>query len=733
MKNLNYKIVFDSFTNAQKIAFSLLFAICIVIGVLMPVILPSSSLRQIELSRSYRAGELSDEDVYAPDAVNFIDEVATENDRQEARKSVLPYYSFNSLDTIERLIMSQNYLDAIKAEDSNDAYKILRDHDIFDSDSVTYDLINLSDEERNLVCDIVDEVLINVLRNGIFSSSDIKESIDEGYRNITVEHLGTNYKIETQEINAESALTLENVYEKVLDYALEKYSSVNDKVLITIAKAVKMLSIENIRYDALKTESFREEASNATSPVAIRLEEGDLIIARDTIITEQQLRIVDQINNRRIEIPPSALVSYALFLITVMFFSYYFFVVSIQYKYRIPLYSLIFLVGILVELILSFLMISFILSREERVLIDPLLPFLFLPLLFTCITNKRRVGFSVGFVTAAFAVLFPTSNKFTFFLLLVVIEASVFFVHRGTNRLDVIYEALYSSLIAAIATAIFSLLSGFSYSILARNIVFIILNVLLTYIAVSIALPILEKVFNLPTQFRLHELSYTDTPTLNRLSQVAQGTFNHVRNVSDMSYAAAKEIGADAELTRVGALYHDIGKAEHPEYFIENQGGKGNVHDELNNNLSAAIIKSHVKLGVEKGREIGLPQEVLDIIGQHHGNDIIMYFYNEAKKNSPDAARLVREEDFRYNGEIPQSPESAIVMLADCVEAASRTLKNPNTQKYDRLIMNIIMSKINHGQMAQSKLTLTDIMKIKDTFIRSLVGRDHQRIEYDKE
>ena len=161
--------------------------------------------------------------------------------------------------------------------------------------------------------------------------------------------------------------------------------------------------------------------------------------------------------------------------------------------------------------------------------------------------------------------------------------------------------------------------------------------------------------------------------------------------------------------------------------------GIGMDEDDLNNNLSAAIIKSHVKLGVEKGREIGLPQEVLDIISQHHGNDIITYFFNEAKKNNPDGARLVHEEDFRYNSDIPQTPEAAIVMLADCTEAASRTLKNPNTQKYDRLIMSIIISKINHNQLSASKLTLTDLVKIKDTFIRSLIGRDHQRIEYDKD
>ena len=467
-----------------------------------------------------------------------------------------------------------------------------------------------------------------------------------------------------------------------------------------------MLIRPNVHYDSLETENRRNETAISTPPVSIRLEEGDLIIARDSIITEQALRIIDQINGMRISMPFAMYFSNALFLLLILFFATIFFISCIQYKYRIPLYLILFFSGIIIILILSFFYMRLALSSKRTITIDPLLPFLFLPVLFTCITNKRRIGFAVGFVTAGFAVLFPTSNKFSFFHLLVVIEA---------------------------ATLIFSLINGYSYEVLAGNTIIIILNVICTYVAVSVILPILEKIFNLPTQFRLHELSYTDSPTLNRLSQVAQGTFNHVRNVSDMSYAAAKAIGADAELTRVGALYHDIGKAEHPEYFIENQSGKGNAHDELNNNLSAAIIKSHVKLGVEKGREIGLPQEVLDIISQHHGNDIITYFYNEAKKNNPDGARFVHEEDFRYNSDIPQTPEAAIVMLADCVEAASRTLKNPNTQKYDRLIMSIMISKINHNQLSDSKLTLTDLVTIKDTFIRSLIGRDHQRIEYDKD
>ncbi len=733
MKAQGYKDLWQAFSNSQKTAFLILFFLCIIAGILIPVFLPSSSMRQIELSRTYLPGELSDEDVYSPESVSFIDEVATDLARSEARESVYPYYSFSVIDSISNINTVRRYCDALRESDDGKAYQVLRDAGIYDHESVTFDFMELGKDVRNVALSILSEVMEALIRNGLFSVDDLLESEKEGYSMISYESLDEDYNIAVREISIENALTYDDVYEYAINYGFDNYRNAGDDAVILIARAAKLLIKENVKYDALTTSNLRDEASNSTVPVAIRLNEGDLIIAKDTIITEQQLRIIDQINSLRITFSPFTLIANFIFLFIILLGGVYYFATTIQYRYRVPLYTVMLLSGMLIILASSYLVMRYLLTNHQRIQVDPLLPFFILPVLFTCITNKRRIGFSVGVITAGFSMLFPTSNKYTFFLFLIVTISSVLFVRKGTNRLDVIYEALYSALISAFAMAVFSLINGYSYDILAHNILFMALNVIFTFIFVSVALPLLEKFFNLPTQFRLHELSYTDTPTLNRLSQVAQGTFNHVRNVSDMSYAAAKEIGADAELTRVGALYHDIGKAEHPEYFIENQGGKANAHDELKNNLSAAIIKSHVKLGVEKGREIGLPQEVLDIISQHHGNDIIMYFYNEAKKNSPDAGRSVREEDFRYNGDIPQTPESAIVMLADCVEAASRTLKNPNTQKYDRLIMNIIISKINHGQMAESKLTLTDLMKIKDTFIRSLVGRDHQRIEYDKE
>lgn len=259
-----------------------------------------------------------------------------------------------------------------------------------------------------------------------------------------------------------------------------------------------------------------------------------------------------------------------------------------------------------------------------------------------------------------------------------------------------------------------------------------ILNITVTMVLVQAFVPLCERLFNIPTAYRLRELAFSDSPLLDRLSTVAQGTYNHSRNVSDLAYQGARAIGANAMLARVGGLFHDVGKADHPEYFIENQGTE-NKHDDIKPSLSVAIIKSHVKLGLEKGREAGLPQEVLDIISQHHGNDVIQFFYNEAKTQAMEAGIEVNIDDYRYNGVPPTFAESAIVMLADCVEAASRTVKKPSHSKFQKLVHSIIMGKIERQQLQQSQLSLTDLDHIEDAFIQTLIGRDHHRIEYPNE
>jgi putative nucleotidyltransferase with HDIG domain len=203
--------------------------------------------------------------------------------------------------------------------------------------------------------------------------------------------------------------------------------------------------------------------------------------------------------------------------------------------------------------------------------------------------------------------------------------------------------------------------------------------------------------------------------------------------VANLAEAACQDIGANALLARVGAYYHDLGKMENPEYFVENQTDH-NKHDDISPRLSATVIRSHVKLGIEKARALGLPREVIDIMGEHHGNSVIAWFYNKALKQEGGEGNKspVNMEDFMYPGNPPRSRESAVVMLADTTEAAARTLDKPTVARLEKFIQELINAKVEHGQLARSELTFRDLETIKNAFVRVLVGYYHSRIEYPK-
>jgi hypothetical protein len=241
-------------------------------------------------------------------------------------------------------------------------------------------------------------------------------------------------------------------------------------------------------------------------------------------------------------------------------------------------------------------------------------------------------------------------------------------------------------------------------------------------------LPPLEHALNAVTPFRLMELSDLNAPILRKLFIAAPGTYSHSLMVANLAEQACQDIGANPLLARVGAYYHDIGKMDNPDYFVENQTDH-NRHDEIAPRLSATIIRSHVKLGVEKASSLGLPKDVISIIGEHHGNSIISWFYNKATEN--DAS--VSSEDFSYPGNPPRSKESAIVMLADVSEAAVRTLTKPTAIKIEKFIQQLFDAKVEHGQLSQSDLSFSELEIIKKSFVRVLAGYYHTRIEYPKQ
>jgi hypothetical protein len=249
------------------------------------------------------------------------------------------------------------------------------------------------------------------------------------------------------------------------------------------------------------------------------------------------------------------------------------------------------------------------------------------------------------------------------------------------------------------------------------------------------SLPFIETTFGIVTGISLLELGDVTHPLLQELVRRAPGTHNHSITVGTIAEAAAERIGADSLLVRVGAYFHDIGKMLKPNYFIENQAGAANRHANLAPAMSTLIIIGHVKDGVDLGRQHHLPEPIIDLIEQHHGTTLVEFFYHEATRrngSNPDAAAVL-ESAFRYPGPKPQTREAAILMVADAVESASRTLSEPTPARVEGLVRELIEKRLHDGQFDECGLTLREIGEIRESLIKSIIGIYHVRVRYPEQ
>ena len=305
-------------------------------------------------------------------------------------------------------------------------------------------------------------------------------------------------------------------------------------------------------------------------------------------------------------------------------------------------------------------------------------------------------------------------------------------LRKMQQRNDIIYATLGIGLLCGIL----NFLIGNMVSI---NIKEVIINSLLTIVGVLISgiltigiLPFIENTFDVVTTLKLLELSNPNSPLLRKLLMESPGTYHHSMLVANLAEMAAEEVGANPVVTRIGAYYHDVGKTSRPYFFKENQIGNENPHDKITAALSARIIISHVKDGVELAKEYKLPKVIQDIIAEHHGTTFVKYFYITEKNNSDDPDSI-NEDDYKYPGPIPSTKESGIIMLADSVEAAVRSITEPTSEKIEQMVSNIIDGKIKDKQLNNCDLTFKDLDKIKECFLKALKGIYHQRIEYPTE
>jgi cyclic-di-AMP phosphodiesterase PgpH len=353
-----------------------------------------------------------------------------------------------------------------------------------------------------------------------------------------------------------------------------------------------------------------------------------------------------------------------------------------------------------------------------------LIPFCAIPMLASLLFNDLRMSLLIGFASAV-SIAAIAGNNLSIALLFGISGIICSILLLGVRRRTAIIKA--GILIGCVQALTSFLLTRFQTVDLEPYVLLLLNGVVYGIIVVGI-LPVFEYLFNTVTNIRLLELADFDNPILQKLMMQAPGTYHHSLVVGNLSDAACQAVGANALLARIGAYYHDIGKLSKPEYYSENQDIVGNKHDTLAPTVSKMVIMNHVKEGIELARKARLNWRLIDFIQQHHGTSLVYFFYRRALENLDE--KEVGEEGFRYPGPKPSTRESAIVLLADSVEAAARALKEPNQASIAELVHKIINNKFIDGQLDACDLTLKDLEKISAVFIRILGGIYHSRVTY---
>ena len=333
-----------------------------------------------------------------------------------------------------------------------------------------------------------------------------------------------------------------------------------------------------------------------------------------------------------------------------------------------------------------------------------------------------------SFITGVMSGIWLNNPLYTVYAFIGSLTAA-FSVIRCKRRSALLKGGIYVSAVNVLTAGVLLLFEGNLFAPMAPHaFIFAAMSGIIVAAIVSLLLPVIEYVFAVTTDISLIELMDLDQPLMHNLMIAAPGTYHHSIIVGNLAETAAEAVGANPLLARVTACYHDIGKIRMPEYFVENQTNIANKHEKLMPHMSSMILISHVKEGVELARQYKMPKQIVDIIQQHHGTSLITFFYQKALELTKDDLPL--QEDYRYPGPKPQTRVAAIVMMADAVEAASRSLAEPTPARISALVDKIINHIFLDGQIDECELTLKDISEIKKRFTYILTSIFHRRIEY---
>jgi len=675
--------------------------------------------------REFEVGRVSDRDVVAERSISYVDEEATQLRREAEERLVPAVFRFSDTASRDSIAFYRRFASLARSlftkNSSAEAFKLAMQAEfpgLFSKD--TLDALFRSPSRLKFL-DYGESVLKITLDGGVFSLP--KSGLDV-YNPDTVELVRKNEgRIERERIPYSKVVTLQSVRDRLGEVSK---GGAYPTSFANLAQGLLMPFIsENVFFSSDDTAQRLAESRSRVEPVVKQIERGDRVIKKGFIVSKDDMIRLRALGLSLTKSDPAHVTGQILVLLFV--FGFFIYLLNPRVIGRLLKPTEVYLLSGLTAAYL----VGAVFASRVIVSFDFFPSAIFLPtalvVMLPAVLMGPRVALAVAVSLPLAAFVSGAFDPSSFIFALGSGMVGAYILQGAERRMDLVKAGFLIALANSFTALGVLLLARSSWQDFPPTIFWAAFNGLSCGMFVLGFLPPLEQALNATTTFRLIELSDLNSPMLKRLLTSAPGTYSHSVTVANLAESACREIGANVLIARVGAYYHDIGKMDQPDYFIENQAAY-NKHEEIAPRLSATVIRSHVKLGIEKARRMGLPKEIVDIIAEHHGNSVISWFYNAALKKEDQ----VNAEDFAYPGSPPRTKESAVVMLADTVEAAVRTLKKPTMTRLEKFVQELIMSKFEQGQLTESDLTFRDLETIKNAFVRVLAGHYHSRIEYPK-
>ncbi len=727
------------FLGSQNIKFSLISLLIIVsISTIM------LSLNFFGTSYSYEIGDIADEDIRVPRDMEYVNEPETAVERKREAEAVPIVFDKDASVLQKKLnvtsVLINHAVETLKQfpPAGNDytfqvyAMKSRMPRYLQFNDAILLETLRFRDHGK--LKKIISRILIYIYddsRMGILDKP-YDNPLKIYNNNVTVRTINLPETVDEVSRTLDTLKTIDDVKNNINGICTSIAPYLQKQTIAAISGIVSGILEPNLSFNLEESKRRIADVVKKVTPVTSKLKKGQTIVREGDTVTQDVLKKIDIYNKQTTTINISFIFGILLVQI-VFFFIFGFFLMEFNKVFMPDKKSTI----IIFSLVIMFMVYTFFISRMESPINSRLTFALMLPISFATmilsILYNRYLSIIAGLYIVFFTTLISGSNVSTAIISFSTALVGVFVNEKVEKRTDFLRGGLIVGLInifIIISVALIQEIPVLNMNFLKILGIALASGVINSILVLGI-LPLYENLFGITTKFKLLELSDLNAEIFKEMLMKAPGTYNHSMLVSTISEAACKEIGANHLLARVGAYYHDIGKIADAGMYIENR-----VTDPRAKNMSpleyAQLIISHVEKGISLAENNFLPESVIDFIREHHGQTTMTFFYHQALE-AADSGDKIHKTDFQYPGPRPQSKETAIVMLADSIEAAARSLQNPSYEKLDGLVQKIIFNKLNEGELESSNLSMTELRMIQETFLSLLKGIFHSRIEYPED